>query len=100
LSPSACSHRRRGGLYIAITLLVCVAAGSEVLANPARNDAQEAGVPNSRHQYGDAADITPTDLNGDDVVDSQDRDLLYNAALKAGFNEVIKKNITVHMAHE
>jgi hypothetical protein len=69
--------------------------------NPVRNDQLPGSAPNSRHQYGDAADITPSDLNEDGNADSLDRDLLYTAALSAGFNEVIKKNIiTVHMAHE
>ena len=54
-------------------------------------------VRNSRHQYGDAADVYPmVDLTGDGIINHEDRDLIENKAIKAGFNEVIpKKKITV-----
>jgi hypothetical protein len=59
--------------------------------NPAHNaTAGDTAVFNSRHQYGDAADVTPTDLNGDGVVDSDDRDRLADAARAANFYEIIK----------
>jgi hypothetical protein len=68
--------------------------------NPRRNDSLPNSVPNSRHQYGDAADVTPSDLNGDGIVDANDRDMLFAAAQRAGFTEVIKKNVSVHMAFD
>lgn len=68
--------------------------------NPAHNDSV-GGVSNSRHQYGDAADVNPKDYNNDGVVDGDDKKILADSAHEAGFNEVISKpNITVHMAHE
>lgn len=68
--------------------------------NPVRNDSLPNSVPTSRHQYGDAADANPADYNGDGSVNSADRDILAAQARSAGFNEVIPKRISVHMANE
>jgi hypothetical protein len=81
-------------------------AGGHVLTigsgyrNPVRNDALEPAVPNSWHQYGRAADVNPSDLNGDGTITSADRDILEKAARDAGFTEIIPKTYTVHMADE
>jgi hypothetical protein len=70
--------------------------------NPVANDLEELAVPDSRHQYGDAVDVCPPDLNGDNLIDTADRDLLAAAAKDFGkFNEIIKKPLScVHMANE
>jgi hypothetical protein len=68
--------------------------------NPVRNDSLPNSVPTSRHQYGDAADANPSDYNNDGQIDSGDRDILAAQARGAGFNEVIPKRISVHMANE
>lgn len=68
--------------------------------NPVHNDSLPDHSPTSRHQYGDAADTNPSDYNGDGTVNSTDRDLLKQAAYDSGFNEVIPKRISVHMANE
>ncbi|REJ79053.1 MAG: hypothetical protein DWQ47_06325 [Acidobacteria bacterium] len=68
--------------------------------NPAHNDSLPNHSPTSRHQYGAAADVCPSDLNEDGKVDRKDREILYKAADEAGFNELIKKKVCVHMANE
>ncbi len=68
--------------------------------NPVHNDSLPHSVPNSRHQYGDAADANPGDYNGDGQVNSLDRDILEAQARAAGFSEVLPKTISVHMAND
>ncbi len=66
--------------------------------NPVRNaNINPPGRLLSRHQYGDAADSCPSDYNGDDAVNSADRDILANEGTNAGFNEVVLKETCVHL---
>lgn len=67
--------------------------------NPVANDSEPDSVPDSRHQYGDAADVTPTDLNGDGAISKADQVILASSARKFfdPKNVIEKKRITVHM---
>jgi hypothetical protein len=70
--------------------------------SPKANDSEPDSVQNSRHQYGDAVDLTPTDLNSDGNIDKSDQDLLVTAAKKffAPTNVIAKPMITVHMEYD
>ncbi|WP_217353052.1 D-Ala-D-Ala carboxypeptidase family metallohydrolase [Ruegeria atlantica] len=67
--------------------------------NPKRNVAV-GGVPNSRHAYGDAADLNAIDYNNNGAVDSEDLKNLETQMRTQNFDFVQPKTYTVHAEYK